>query len=45
MDKRVILWDEGTDCCDIPQDQSGNASHILDVGCVAERPIPPGCDP
>ena len=46
MDRRVIvLWDKVTDCSHIAQAQSGNSSQILNVGCVAERPIPPGCDP
>ena len=46
MDRRVILlWDKGTDCSHIAQDQSGISSQILDVGYVAGRPIPPGCDP
>ena len=44
MDKRVIVpWDKVT--ASQAQAQSGSSSETLDVGCVADRPIPPVCDP
>ena len=40
----ILLRDKGTDCSQITQDQRGISSQTLDVGYVADRPIPPGGD-